>query len=405
MRSHKMDDDRKARLMSGKPSVLVLDDDDDVRMILSELLTFHGYRAICAENGKEALAKLKEEHPPVGIIDLMLPDIGGLEIIEKINRSYPDVKCIVLTAYASQDVAIKAVNLGAYSFLQKPYDADQLLLTIRRAFEKHEAEKDLAQKVSELEKLNRELKATQAELIQAGKLTAMGQMAAEIAHEINSPLGAIRVHADGVIEDIENNEFNIDDAKESLNAISSAVVKVSDSIRNLRVFSRRSDASASRLDIHDPLRNVIEMLRASFEKNEINVVEEYCDSHLMMWGNCNELEQIFTNLLLNAKDALRAKRAGQRTIVVRTTLAEGESFRVEVEDSGCGMDPEVKEKIFEAYFTTKGEDEGVGLGLAIVQRIVSDHKGKIELESELGKGTKFILSFPMDRRSKSEEKG
>lgn len=270
--------------------------------------------------------------------------------------------------------------------------------------ERRLTEKELAQKVSELERLNKELKATQAELIQAGKLTAMGQMAAEIAHEINSPLGAIRVHADGVIEDIENNEFSIEETKESLTAISNAVVKVSESIRNLRVFSRRSDASASQLDIHDPLRNVIEMLRASFEKSEINVVEECCDSPLLIWGNRNELEQIFTNLLLNARDAIRAKQAGQRTIIVRTALAEGESFRVEVEDNGCGMDPEIKDRIFEAYFTTKSEDEGVGLGLAIVQRIISDHKGKIEMESELGKGTKFILNFPMDRRSKDGEK-
>jgi len=127
--------------MNDKPRVLVLDDDDDVRAILSEMLDFHGFDAVGARNGEEALAKLESDHPVVGIIDLMLPDVGGLEIIETINRNYPDVECIVLTAYASQESAIKAVKLGAYSFIQKPYDSEQLLLTIRRAFERHESEK------------------------------------------------------------------------------------------------------------------------------------------------------------------------------------------------------------------------------------------------------------------------
>lgn len=271
--------------------------------------------------------------------------------------------------------------------------------------ERKQAEKDLAQKVSELERLNQELKVTQAELIQAGKLTAMGQMAAEIAHEINSPLGAIRLNVDSAVDDIESGAFSRNDLKESLHAISSAVVKVSEAIRNLRVFSRRSDESASRLNIHEPLRNVIDMLGALFEKHDVVVKEEYCGGDLMMWGNRNEIEQVFTNLLLNARDALKDKPAGQKTISIRTVPMEEGSFRVEVEDNGCGMDPDVKERIFDAYFTTKNEEDGVGLGLAIVKRIIDEHEGGIEIRSELGKGTKFTLTFPNDRRKESRRKG
>jgi len=393
------------RLINSKPSVLVLDDDDDVRTILSELLNFHGFHPIGARNGEEALAKIGEENPPVAIIDLMLPDINGLEVIDRINANHPDVKSIVLTAYASQEAAIKAVKLGAYSFLQKPYDAEQLLLTVRRALEKHKAEQDLDQKICELEQLNQELKVTQAELIQAGKLTAMGQMAAEIAHEINSPLGAIRLNVDAAISDLEGNGGSKEEVKESLHAISDAVGKVSEAIKNLRIFSRRSDKTTSQFDIHAPLRNVIDMLRALFEKNDINVEEGYCDANLMMWGNRNELEQVFTNLLLNARDALKDKTADQRTIAVRTIPDEGGLFRVEVEDNGCGIELDNKEKIFEAYFTTKREDEGVGLGLAIVKRIVDEHEGNVEIKSQLGKGTKFVLTFPIDRRKEVREKG
>lgn len=126
--------------MTTKPRVLILEDNDDVRTILADLLSTSGYDPLTADNGQMALKMIEEEHPPVGIIDLMLPDMSGLEVIGEINRNYPDIECIVLTAYASQESAIKAVKLGAYNYIQKPYDVEQLLLTIRRALEKHDAE-------------------------------------------------------------------------------------------------------------------------------------------------------------------------------------------------------------------------------------------------------------------------
>jgi PAS domain S-box-containing protein len=126
--------------MNTKPGILVLEDNDDVRTILEDLLSSSGYDPIAAEDGRMALKMIESKHPPVGIIDLMLPDMSGLEVIGEINKRYPDIECIVLTAYASQESAIKAVQLGAYNYIQKPYDVEQLLLTIRRALEKHNAD-------------------------------------------------------------------------------------------------------------------------------------------------------------------------------------------------------------------------------------------------------------------------
>ena len=130
-----------------KRKILIVDDDPKLRKTLFDILRDENYAPITASTGKEALSKIKEETPAVALIDLRLEDISGLEVMKGIKKYCSDIQCIVLTGYASQSSAIKAVNLGAYSYLQKPYDMEQLLVTIRRAIEKQEA--DVALRKSE----------------------------------------------------------------------------------------------------------------------------------------------------------------------------------------------------------------------------------------------------------------
>lgn len=126
--------------MEEKPVVLVLDDDASEVEALTEVLESNGYQACAARNGHDALEIVEKRRPPVGVIDLVLPGMNGLEVVEQIGKKSPCTECIILTAYASSESAIKAIGLGAYSYMTKPYSVDQLLLTIRRAFEKHETE-------------------------------------------------------------------------------------------------------------------------------------------------------------------------------------------------------------------------------------------------------------------------
>ncbi len=129
--------------MSTKPSILIVDDDPKLRKTLSDILRAKGYAPIGVATGTAALDKIQEEKPVVALIDLRLEDMSGLELMREIKERSPGTECIVLTGYASQDSAIEAVNLGAYSYVQKPYDMEQLLVTIRRAIEKREAEEAL----------------------------------------------------------------------------------------------------------------------------------------------------------------------------------------------------------------------------------------------------------------------
>jgi len=129
--------------MSTKASILIVDDDPHFTKTLADILSLHGYAPLAAAKGKTALNRVKKERPAVALIDLKLPDMDGLEVMEEIKKRSPATECIVLTGYADLESATEAVNLGAYGYMQKPYDVEQLVLTIRRAVEKREAEEAL----------------------------------------------------------------------------------------------------------------------------------------------------------------------------------------------------------------------------------------------------------------------
>lgn len=129
--------------MEQKVSILIVDDDPQLRKTLSDILTAEGYAPKVVPGGKDALDKIKEMRPAVALIDLRMEDMSGMEVMQAIRRQYPETACIVLTGYATRETAIEAVNMGAYSYIEKPYDVEQLLLTIRRAIEKQKTDEEL----------------------------------------------------------------------------------------------------------------------------------------------------------------------------------------------------------------------------------------------------------------------
>jgi diguanylate cyclase (GGDEF)-like protein/PAS domain S-box-containing protein len=130
-------------MMEDKVSILIVDDDPDLRRMLSEVLEYEGYSPVAFSGGTAALVELEKVCPAVALIDLKMEDMSGLELMEKIKNRLPHIECILLTAHASRETAIEAINLGAYSYVEKPYELDQLVLTIRRAIEKKEAAEEL----------------------------------------------------------------------------------------------------------------------------------------------------------------------------------------------------------------------------------------------------------------------
>ena len=252
-----------------------------------------------------------------------------------------------------------------------------------------------------LEAVNRDLKNTRSELLQMGKLSVMGKMAAEMAHEINNPLGAIRVHIDGLIRDIERDRFDAGEAQSALGAIRKSVENIAKAVGRMRYFVKQSDESCEALDLNGTVSGSLDILRSQLERDSIKISETYAPTPMKFYGNTNMLEHLFTNLILNARDAIKAKGDGGGSIRIETHEGPAQGVVATIEDDGQGMDEDVVAQLFSPFFTTK--DDGVGLGMAIVRRILDVHKGKIEVASSPEHGTKFTISFPRDRREVERE--
>jgi len=264
----------------------------------------------------------------------------------------------------------------------------------------------LKTKNEQLEQTLDQLNATQAQLIQSGKMVALGQLVAGIAHEINTPIGAIKSAADvfervtaKVMQILESDEVpdNIKNNKELLAAIEALkqntqntvigtdrILKIIHSLKN---FTRLDEASFQKANIHDGLDSTLTLLEHDI-KDGIRVVKEY---GLIPEIYCypNELNQVFMNLLMNGLQAIKEKG----TLTIKTQTDDGH-IKIKISDTGKGIPQEKIEQLFEPGFTNKHSRVRMRTGLYTSYNIVHKHKGAIKVESELGNGTSFIISIP-----------
>ena len=230
------------------------------------------------------------------------------------------------------------------------------------------------------------LKDTQEELIQAEKLTSLGQMAASIAHEVNNPLSGVLVYTRLLSKKIESNTFSTQEALGYLSKMDSEISRSSRIIRNLLDFARQSEPVLRTVDVNQVVERAVSLVGHQAKLQNIEVIKELSPSLPNVTGDFDQLQQVFTNLILNAVQAM--PDGGRLTL--RTSLADGQ-LAIDVQDTGCGIPKENLRKLFTPFFTTKEKGKGVGLGLAVVHGIIQRHQGRIEVESEVGKGTTFTI--------------
>ncbi len=235
-----------------------------------------------------------------------------------------------------------------------------------------------------------------AELAQASKMAKLGEMATGIAHELNQPLNVIRVGADFLARMTRRGDKISEEQllKVSRN-MSDQVDRAANIINHLREFGRRSDFKLYPVDINEPIRDAFSMLGQQLRLREIEVNLKLDESLHKVLADKNRLEQIFLNLLTNARDAVEAKAPGTTKKLTITTYEKSSKVVALFSDTGLGMSKEVREKIFEPFFTTKEVGEGTGLGLSISYRLVKDFGGDIEVQSTAEIGTTFKVSFPV----------
>ncbi|MFP5211929.1 MAG: ATP-binding protein, partial [Acidobacteriota bacterium] len=249
-----------------------------------------------------------------------------------------------------------------------------------------------------------------AQLIQASKMKALGEMSASVAHELNQPLNAIKIGSDFLAMMIERGrEIPPAHLQQVVTDISTQVDRAADIINALRAFGRRADLTQEKVNVNKPVRGVFSILGRQFELENVSIRLELKEDIPPVLAHDNRLQQVFFNLVTNARDAIFEKRQSRDTgmqgiITIRTYSEEGRVVAV-VEDNGAGISDSVRDKIFEPFFTTKETSHDMGLGLTITYGIVKDYGGNIQIMSREGEGTTFVLSFPASHQEDAPRNG
>jgi PAS domain S-box-containing protein len=239
-----------------------------------------------------------------------------------------------------------------------------------------------------------------AQLAQASKMTTLGQMSAGIAHELNQPLNVIKMGSEYLQMIMEKNHHNMKpEIVEVATKVNEQVDRASAIINLLREFGRKPDFKKEHVDINAIIKDVLGIIGQQFKLHNIDILLDLDKSLPPVLAQANRMEQVFFNLLANAADAIHQKRkVAGKTYPERTRIAtyrRQDYVVVTVSDTGIGIPMEIQEKIFEPFFTTKEVGKGMGLGLSILYGIVKEYGGRIDIESEPGKGTTFKQIFPI----------
>jgi two-component system, NtrC family, sensor kinase len=232
-------------------------------------------------------------------------------------------------------------------------------------------------------------------LVQADKLSSIGLLAAGVAHEVNTPLAVISTYAQMLTKQVSED----DQKSKLLEKIAKQTFRASEIVNSLLNFSRTSPTEYMDLDLNRVIRETASLVDHQFQKTGVSLIVNAADDLPTVRGNSGKLQQVFLNLFINARDAMPAGG----TLTVRTWSENGFAH-IEVADTGQGIPSENLARIYDPFFSTKGPKKGTGLGLSITYGIVQEHKGIIEVDSELGRGTRFRLEFPASvGRSRSLE--
>ncbi len=419
--------------------ILTIDDSPTYLAFLSDELRNQGYRVETASNGADGLARIAAENFDCVLVDLLMPGMDGIEVCQKITALRPILEnaplVIILTGSESKGDINRGFEAGADDFVSKSSDPAVLRARIqalmrRRFFQEEnsriveeikarelemvharearqmaEARVAMAEKLvqanHDLQLANQKLKDTQTQLIQNEKMASLGQLVAGIAHEINNPLAFVvnnlflvesglealtpelEPHlTEGFRKKLRNARARLGEMREGLDRVKALVL-------DLRTFSRLDEGELKTVDVVETIEAVLLLL-----KHKMNAgirVEKHYAAERTLCCYAGRLHQVIMNLIANAVDAI----AGEGMIVV-TTSQTSENFLISVRDTGGGIPEAIRSKVFDPFFTTKAVGQGTGLGLAISYGIVQDHGGSIEMQSEVGLGTEFLVKIPRE---------
>ena len=487
---------------NNKPKVLIVDDEKGLRIGAQRLLTNEGYEVTTAENGIEGIKFGTESEFDLAVIDLKMPDIEGLEVLQRIIERFPNTVCFIATAYASYETAVEATRLGAHSYIPKPFTPEELISNLKEGYQRRlvnlEAEKwrkereerllevafektrlntiinsitdgvlvvnrdglavlynpavlrflelpgiaveeyildklrpeilDLIKNFLDEEsseqksytiqielKPNREffIEATASAVRHPGNNVAgvvivfkditelkkiefvKSQFVSMVSHELKAPIAAVygflKLFNDDSIElsPGQRKDYEI----RSMIRLDGLLKMVNDLLDISRMELKTVHREIKKVCLHEIISSILELFQIDINKKGIQVIFDKEESKQCIMADADEISRLFTNLISNA---IKYNR-DQGTITIKLSLSDNYLLTM-IKDTGIGLKPEDKKKLFTEFFRAKNEKtkniSGTGLGLSIVKRIIDSYSGKIDIESEYGEGTTFKVFLP-----------
>jgi len=365
--------------------LLLVDDETGFLNPVSKRLKKRGISPELASGGEQCLSILESQAIDVVVTDIKMPGMDGIRLLKAIKEKYPDIEVMLLTGQASMQDGVEGIKAGAFDYLTKPIEIEQLLEKIHLAYEKIV---DRQEKRKEAEFRVKYLEEVWTQIVQSEKLASLGRLAAGVAHEINNPLTGILLYGNMMLEKLEDNN----PLKQHLKYVLEDANRCKEIVKNLLAYSRQNSPSKEQFELNSLVQSSLSLIEDHKIFKNISLVKEPADYSIPIYADKNQLTQVIINLVMNAVDAMDDR--GKLTI--RTYRDEKAGMAcLEVQDTGTGIPQEVISKIFDPFFTTKMPGKGTGLGLSTIYGIVKENNGRISVKETSHEGTTFILELPI----------
>ena len=370
-----------------KKTILIVDDEEDIRDVLAMTLADIGYEVLTAENGQAALSLFKEEHPSIVMTDIKMPVMDGIELLRRIKQENRDTEVLMVTGHGDMDLAIKSLKNDAVDFITKPINVDILEIALKKVEEKILSREKLLEYTEKLETLVRE----KMEL--RDHLSALGLMIGSISHGIKGLLTRL----DGGIYLVESglNKEDVDEVKEGWEVVKLVVERIRKMIQDILFYAKKRDLEWKQVDAVIFADEVAKTIEPKIKEQGIDFRLDFDPEAGQFYIDPGFVQSALVNILDNAVDACLKDTSRSDHRIVFSVRPDNGNILFEIHDNGIGMDSATFEKIFTLFYSSKGR-KGTGLGLFIANKIVRQHGGRITVKSTLGKGSHFTIYIPRE---------
>ncbi|MFO7715245.1 sensor histidine kinase [Desulfosarcina sp.] len=366
-------------------TILIVDDEPDIREVLAISLQDMGYRTVEAENARQAFELFVSESPPVVVTDIKMPEGDGIGLLRKIKHENPDTEVIMITGHGDMDLAIRSLKYEATDFITKPINVDALEIALRRAREKIAMRRQLQDYTRSLEQLVREKTELQ------NHLASLGLMIGSISHGMKGLLTSL----DGGLYLVSSglNKKDLNRVEEGCAAAKETAARIRKMVLDILYYAKERELQRAPVKAPAFVEGLARVIQPMLDGFGIRLACHFDRSAGRMHVDADYLHAALVNILENAVDACTKDHRTPTNQIDFSMADQGDEIIITIADNGIGMDSDTRSQIFDLFYSTKGK-KGTGLGLFIANRIIGQHGGTITVASNPGDGTVFRVKIP-----------